>query len=189
MATITQEILILFSQPEYLVLLISVTAITANVYISHRNRKYALAKEEYFKLQQVVEKIMAKLVILESHRRKLKTFFELSHLANKNKNGIFIDANDTFNRTDFEKDGGDITALLYIYFPALGEDWNLCLTKMSDLFTLVLILDQNIRNGKTIDWKKEAETHNKASQELGSRPKEIADNLKKELMKFKEAHL
>ena len=65
MATITQEILILFSQPEYLVLLISVTAITANVYISHRNRKYALAKEEYFKLQQVVEKIMAKLVILE----------------------------------------------------------------------------------------------------------------------------
>lgn len=189
MATTTQEILNLFSTPEYLALIISVVAITANVYISNRNRKYALAKEEYFKLQQVVEKITAKLVILQTHRWKLKTFFELSYSANKDKNGVFIDSNDTFNRTDFEKDGGDITALLYIYFPTLGEDWNFCLIKMSDLFTLVFLLNKKLQSGETIDWEQEARACNHVSQELGNKPAEIVDKLKEELEKFKEKYL
>jgi len=69
---------------EYIVLYVAVIAICVNVYIAWRNRKYALAKEEYFKLQQVVKKIDFKLLIIESHREKLKIFFELSFDSSHN---------------------------------------------------------------------------------------------------------
>lgn len=189
MVTTTQDIINLFYKPEYMALFISVVAITVNVYISWRSRKYALAKEEYFKKQQVVERITSKLLILEKQRLKLKHFFELSFKADKDKGSLFIDANDTFNRADFEKDGEEITTFLYIYFPDLGEDWNFCLDKMSELFTLVFIISKHIEVGDSIDWKKEAEFYNKVSQELGDKPKKISDRLKKELEDFKRDNL
>jgi len=72
-----------YYQPEYMALFVSIVAIVASVYIAWRNRKYALAKEEYFKLQQVVERIDAKLLVLENHREKLKIFFEQSFKVSK----------------------------------------------------------------------------------------------------------
>jgi len=189
MTTTTQEVLSLFYKPEYIALFISVIAITANVYISWRNRKYALAKEEYFKRQQIVEKIISKLLILQTHRLKLKTFFELSFEANQNKNSQFIDANDTFNKANFEKDGEEITTFIYLYFSDIGEEWNFCLDKMSDLFTRIFILDKRIKTNGAIDWGKEAQDYNKVSQELGDKPKEIGERLKQELKKFQEDNL
>lgn len=179
----------LIQEPEYMALAISVIAICINVYISWKNRKYALAKEEYFKLQQMVEKINAKLIFLENHREKLKIFFEQSFKASKNPESVFFDTNDTFNKAGFEKDGDEITSLIDIYFNSKGEDWNFCLEKMSSLFTLVFVISKNIENGLNIDWKKEAENFNKTSLELGNRPKEISDAIKGELKKFKETNL
>jgi len=189
MATITQEILSLFYKPEYIALLVSVLAITVNVYISCRNRKYALAKEEYFKLQQIVEKIISKLLILEKQRLKLIHFFELSFKADQNKNMLFVDANDTFNKADFEKEGEEVAAFIGIYFEDLADEWNFCLNKMSDLFTQVFMLRNHIDIGKAIDWKKEADDFNKTSTELGIKPKEISEKLKKKLDEFKEKNL
>ena len=189
MATSSQTVISLFYKPEYIALLISVIAITANVYISWRNRKYALAKEEYFKRQQVVEKIISKLLILQTHRLKLKTFFELSFKANQNKNSQFIDANDTFNKDNFEKDGEEITTFIYLYFNEVGEEWNFCLNKMSELFTRTFILDKRIKNNETINWEDETKNYNQVSQGLADRPNEIGERLKLELKKFKENNL
>jgi len=179
----------LLSKPEYIALLISVIAICINVYISWRNRKYALAKEEYFKLQQIIEKINAKLLILENHREKLKVFFEQSFYATQKPEIDFIDISDTFNKSIFEKDSEEIAALIDIYFSEINESWNFCLEKMSELFVIVFALDVEIKREISINWKQKIEAFNKASLELGNRPKEISDAIKNELNKFKEKNL
>ncbi|MBU2541946.1 hypothetical protein KJ785_00080 [Patescibacteria group bacterium] len=179
----------LFSKPEYIALFISVLAICINVYIVYRNRRYSLAKEEYFKLQQTVEKIIAKLLILNNHQVKLKIFFELSFKAEQNKNIKFIDLNDTFSRDRFEKKGEEITALIDIYFSELGEDWNDCLEKFSGLITLVFVLNKKIEDKINVNWVEEKKNFNKLTLELGDRPKYIADKLKEELIKFKKENL
>ena len=179
----------LLSKPEYIALLISVIAICINVYISWRNRKYALAKEEYFKLQQIIEKINAKLLILENHREKLKVFFEQSFYATQKPEIDFIDISDTFNKSIFEKDSEEIAALIDIYFSEINESWNFCLEKMSELFVIVFSLDVEIKREISINWKQKIEAFNKASLELGNRPKEISDAIKNELNKFKEKNL
>lgn len=183
------EIFTLLSKPEYIALLISVIAICINVYISWRNRKYALAKEEYFKLQQIVEKINAKLLILENHREKLKIFFEQSFHATQKPEMDFIDISDTFNRSVFEKDCEEIAALIDIYFSDINESWNFCLEKMSELFVIVFALDLEIKRSINIDWEQKISAFNKASLGLGNRPKEISDAIKDELNKFKEKNL
>ncbi|MCX6717275.1 MAG: hypothetical protein NTU76_01185 [Candidatus Taylorbacteria bacterium] len=157
--------------------------------MSWRNRKHALSTEEYFKLQKTVEKIIAKLLFLDNHREKLRVFIELSYKANTAQNTIFIDSNDTFNKNIFEEGGEEITALIDIYFPKIGNDWNFCLEKMSSLFTSAFILNKNIENKNPIDWKKEADNFNAVNESLGDKPKEIADLLKGELKNFRELNL
>lgn len=111
--------LALRKKPEYLALLISIIAICANVYISRRNRKYALAKEEYFKYQQITEDIISKLLILENHREKLRIRIVLSSKANTEERTIFIDTNNTFDKSDFEKNHEKTADLIEIYFSDL----------------------------------------------------------------------
>jgi len=137
----------------------------------------------------MTERIISKLLILQKQRLKLKHFFELSFKVDGDKNKLFIDANDTFNRTDFEKEGEEIATFIYLYFDDLEEEWNSCLDKMSELFTLVFIISKHIEAGNKIDWKKEAEAYNKASRELGSKPKEMADKLKEKPKEFKKNNL
>lgn len=173
-------------KPEYIVLLVSVVAICVNVYISYKNRKYSLAKEEYFKLQQVVEKIIAKLLILNNQQAKLKTYIELTYKVSKSNNSLFIDSNDTFNKERFDKNGEEITAFIDIYFGDIGTEWNSCLEKMSGLYTHVFILSKNLENKTQIDWKLVVDTFNKQSLDLADKPKQIADKLKQELKDFKE---
>lgn len=196
MITIALDILSLFYKPEYIALLVAVVSVVVsaitvyiNVHISNRNREYALAKEEYFKLRQMAERIISKLLILEKQRLTLKHFFELSFSVDVDKNKIFIDANDTFNRANFEKDGEEITTFIYLYFNDLGEKWNVCMDKMSDLFTRIFILNENIKASNNVDWKKEADAYNKASQELGNKPQEMAGILKQKIIEFKKSNL
>ncbi len=171
---------------EYIALYVSVIAICVNVYIAWKNRKHALLKEEYFKLQQVVEKIDAKLLALNTDRIKFKIFFEKSFEADKDKQKVFIDTNNTFDRSIFQKNGEEVAALIDIYFDKIGEDWNFCIDKMSALSTLVFLLSKKIENGETVNWKEEADNYNKISEDFGEKPKEIADFLKEELKKFKK---
>lgn len=176
-------------KPEYIALAVSVIAVFVNVYIAWRNRKHALVKEEYFKLQQVAERIISKLLFLENHREKLKIFIKYAFKASQKEQSVFIDTNDTFNKADFEQDGEEIVALIDIYFNNLGNDWNFCLDKMSALFTQSLILNDKLKQKQNIVWKTEIENFNKLSLELGVRPKEIGDRIKLNLKEFKEKNL
>lgn len=179
----------LLSKPEYIALFVSVIAICVNVYISYKNRQHSLAKEEYFKLQQIVEKIIAKLMILNNQQEKLTKYVELTYKAAKSNNSIFFDANDTFNKENFEKNGEEVTATIDIYFSDLGQEWNDCLVIMSDLFTQVFILNKKIEMKESVDWKAEIELFNKKSLDLADRPKNMADKLKLRLRNFKQENL
>lgn len=176
-------------KPEYIALLVSVIAICVNVYISYKNRKHSLAKEEYFKLQQIVEKIIAKLLVLNNFQAKLKTYVELTYKTSKSSNSLFIDSNDTFNKEIFDKNGEEVTAMIDIYFGDIGTEWNYCLDKMSGLHTSVFILSKNLENKTPVDWKLVIDIFNKQSIDLADRPKQIADKLKQELKDFKKKNL
>jgi len=183
------DLFCIFKKPEYLALLISVLAVLINVYISNRNRKHSLAKEEYFKLQNVVEKIIAKLLILNNEQARLQTYLELVCKANIKPNSIFIDKNDTLNNDDFEKNGEEITAWIDIYFEDLGEEWNVCLNMMGDLNTQIFKLSKKLEWKEEVDWKIEIESFNKVSAELADKPKAMADKLKLFLKEYKKNNL
>lgn len=170
---------------EYIALFVSVTAICANVYISWINRKYALVKEEYFKLKQIAEKVISKLIILENDREKLKLYFEALRQAQK-ISGNVDDINDTLNKAEFENECTEVVTLIEIYFDNLGEDWNLCLYEMEKLYNLAFRLRIKVENGENINWQKEACCFNEISEKLGNNPKEISDRIKDELRKFKK---
>lgn len=182
-------------RPEYIALAISVIAVCVNVYISWKNRKYALAKEEYFKLKQVAEKIIAKLLILENHREELGNFFEYLHNAYKNKSRV-IDIDNTLDKSDFEKNTHDIASWIEIYFSDLGESWNLCMDCMSKIYNIVFRLNMVVENNadstmvkQLVDWDAFRKDFNNALEELNNTPKKISDAIKRELKKFKKENL
>lgn len=178
----------IIQKPEYIALFVATLAIIINVYIAWKNRKHALAKEEYFKLQQIAEKIIAKLLILETHREKLKVFFEKSYQAEQSKM-VFIDINDTFDKTDFEKNCSEIVSLIEIYFDNLKNDWNICMDCMGKMYTVIFLLKVRIDKKESINWPEEAEKLNKESITLGQNPKKISNSIKQELKKFKAVNL
>jgi len=116
----------LLLKPEYLALFISIAAIIASVYTAHRNRADAFSKEEYFKLQQIAEKIITKLLIMENQLEKLIIYFKLSSEAAMT-GAIHLDGNQTFDKREFEKDGGEIATFLEIYFAELRNVCRSCL--------------------------------------------------------------
>lgn len=125
----------LLARPEYLALFISVIAISVNVYISRKNRKYALATEEYFKLQQITEDILSKLLIMEAQREKLMSWLQLSYQATQEENKIYIDINNTFDTSTFQNNIHNTASLIEIYFKDLGQDRNKCLDWISALMS------------------------------------------------------
>lgn len=183
------ECLYFLKKPEYIALIVSVGAVCINVYISYKNRKYAFAKEEYFKLQQVVEKIIAKLLILDNQQARLKTYIELAFKASESSNSVFIDSNNTFNKEAFERNGEEITAMIDIYFGDLAQEWNDCLVRMSDLHTHIFILSKKLELKEEVQWKIEIESFNKLSLGLAGKPKNMADKLKQKLKDFKKKNL
>ncbi len=183
------KVFYLLKQPEYIALLISVIAVIVNVHISNKNRKHSLAKEEYFKLQQIVEKIIAKLLILDNDHVKCSTYLELAHRASNTKNSVFIDSNNTLNKDDFEKNGEDITAWIDIYFGEISPEWNTCLDLASKLHTQIFILSKKIESNDLIDWEKEIKEFNDTSRNLAHKPKLIADRLKVKVIEYKMSNL
>lgn len=177
-----------FAKPEYIALGLSIVTIITTVYIARRNRQSDFAQAEYFKLQQIAEKIISKLLLLDNKRERLRTYFQLSYNASRDK-AIFVDSNDTFNRKDFEQDGEEVVAFIDIYFPELGEEWNDCLVKMSDMFTIVFLMNENRNAGNEINWKEQAERFNTTNRALGTKPKNLADKIKNELKKFRQSNL
>ncbi len=163
-------------------------AIVVNVYIAWRNRRHALAKEEYFKLQQVSERIISKLLILENNFEKFRLFFESTHRTST-QNKVFIDNNDTFNKSEFEKNGHEIASLIEIYFPALKKDWNHCLICMGDIATVTFAVKMEVVLDKKINWLDRVNTFNKAAKKLGTKPKEMSQAIISELNQFKKQNL
>jgi hypothetical protein len=180
-------------KPEYIALIISVVVpvvtISANLWIDRVNRKHTLAKEEYFKLKQVVERIIAKIAILENQREKLIVFVENRYKASQDPDSEFFDENNTFDKTDFEKNSGEIAALLDVYFEDLGGEWNHCLDLMGRLFTHVYKLNLKIADHHKFDWKSEVDGFERLNSELHNKPKELSDILKMKLKEYKEKNL
>ncbi|MCK4745319.1 hypothetical protein KAS41_04615 [Candidatus Parcubacteria bacterium] len=174
-------------KPEYLALTISTLAIIISVYISWRNRKYDFAKQEYLKLQQIAEKIISALLLIENDRQKLILFFEKS-LEAKKTNATYHDLNNTFNRATFDKKSLEIVTLIEIYFHDLGKQWNSCMDCMSKMFTIIFLLKTDIDNGKVVNWQDKAKFFNDASRELNKKPQDISNSIKSELKRFRKKY-
>jgi len=182
------EFIKLFTKPEYLALLISIIAICVNVYISHKNRKNVFAKDEYFKLQQIAENIIGKLLILNTQMEKLRLYFESARDAHQ-KGGKVIDTNDTFNKDDFERNGEITGAYIEIYFQKEKEIWHDTLESMGALFTHVKQISLALNKEGEINWKYEAECFNKISTSIGNKPFDIVKRIKEDLAKYKKDNL
>lgn len=176
----------LFTTPEYLALLISIIAICVNVYISRRNRKHALEKEIYFKYQKIAEKIIAKLLILENQREKFIIWIENSYKENTIPWTIFIDSNEAFDKSNFEKNSDEIAALIQIYFPQLWGIRSECLTQMGKMLSMIIILKTKIEHKENIEWEEIINQFNLELSELWNKPKEISDQIINTIKKFKE---
>lgn len=182
------ECLQLFTKPEYLALLISVIAIYINVYISHKNRKAIFAKEEYFKLQQIAENIIGKLLILNTQMEKLRLFFESARDAHQ-KGGRLVDTNDALNKDDFEKNVEITGSYIELYFQKEKSRWYETLESMAELLTHVTRVSSAINEKEKINWKYEAERFNLISIKIGNKPFNIVKRIKKDLAKYKEDNL
>jgi len=179
----------LIGHPEYLALLVSVGAIWQAVITSNRNRKHQFHTEEYFKLQQIAEQITGKLLVLQRHQEKLEIFFKLSHRAEKNGK-TFLDTNNTFDTSNFEKESEFIAAYISIYFSDLMGDYDSCLSNMGKLFSRMHLLDIQIKEKKTkIDWDHEAKEFSKISGKIGIKPKGIFDKIQTKLKEYKIKNL
>ncbi len=176
----------LIKKPEYLALIISIIVICINVYISRKNRKHALEKEIYFKYQKIAEKIIAKLLILENQREKFILWIENSYKAMTEPKTIFLDNNEAFDKSDFEKNSDEIAALIQIYFPWLWGIRSECLTQMWKMLSIIVILKTKIERKENIEWEKAINQFNLESTELWNKPKEISDQIINAIKKFKE---
>lgn len=185
MCNYSLNILEWLKKPEYLALFISVIAICVNVYISWKNRKHNLAKEIYFKYQQITEKIISKLLILEHQKEKFHIRINNTHKANTQEKTIFIDSNDTLNKDLFEENSHEIAALVQIYFPEVGEIWNSCLISMGKMLSMLIVLKTRIDKQEKINRTDELGKFNLEANKLWDKPKEITFDIINKLKEFK----
>jgi hypothetical protein len=174
-------------RPEYLALFISVTAIIASVYIARKNRTDAFSKEEYFKLQQIAEKIIAKLLIMDNQLGKLIIYFGMAQKAEAEK-AIHLDTNQTFDKNEFERDGGEIGAFLEIYFPEVRKEWNTCSDLMGQIYSLVLLVHLDKTQQRQIKWKEKAEEFKELLKDFGNKPQEISKSIQNKLSDYRNEH-
>lgn len=159
------------------------------LWVNKKQREYSLNKEIYFKKQQISEKIVSKILLLEGQYEKLEIYLRCVNKEYSSKNTKFIDSNNTFDVENFRQDSHEIAALVEIYFEDLKADWNHCLKYMGQLFNVVFGVRKKREDGLKIDWEKEIEKFNGFAKELGNRPKEMCDKVKEDLKKFKTKNL
>ena len=82
-------------------------------------------------------------MLLEWHRNSLKIYLELSHQETIIPNSKFIDLQDTFNKSIFEKDQEIITTYIFMYFDDLWEFCNEIMSIMGDIYNLVYTFHSN----------------------------------------------
>jgi len=174
---------------EYLVLLLSIIAICVNVYIARRNRKHSLEKEIYFKYQKIAEKIIAKLLILENQKEKFMIWIKHSHTANTIPWNIFIDNNEAFDKSNFEKNSDEIAALIQIYFPELGGIRSDLLTQMGDMLRIIIILREKIKKEEAIKWDQAISEFNLKLEKIWDKPKEMSDKIIDTIKQFRKGKM
>lgn len=167
---------------------VAIITIIASVCIAKKNREHQFAKEKYFKLQQIAENIIGKLLVLENHREKFRMFFE-NHRDASFKGNKVKDPNDIFNKRDFENNCEVTAAYIEIYFEDIGIDYSKCLSAMGELYVFMANLDLDIKREKEIIWDEKAELFNGFSEKIGNKPKEISDKIKDVLKKYKKDNL
>ena len=179
----------LLQEPEYIALLISTMAIVTSVYISYRDRRYMLAKEEYFKYQQIAEKVIAKLSILEHNRDEYVEWIHLAHQEETQEKTKVLQTNDILNKNSFEKNGEEVAALIYIYFREFWEKRNYCLLSMTKIYHQVVILNKKKEMNEKINWKEEFHNLEIATNELWNKPIDICNSIIEYVKEFKRKNL
>lgn len=86
--------------------------------INNKNVKHSLAKEIFFKHQQITEKIITKLLQIEFDWEKAKIRMGHSYQAATTPNTLFVDFNNTLE-SSFKENSEEVVALIYIFFPHL----------------------------------------------------------------------
>jgi|GEM_PF-3431160 len=107
------------TKPEYLALIMSVIILCYSNLRNKKDRNFNFQKEKYFKYQQIAEKIIAKIAIIEHDRERFIVWIENTHQTKTEESTIFIDKLDIFNVEKMNKDSEETAALLQIYFPKL----------------------------------------------------------------------
>jgi len=174
--------------PEYLALIISTLAIVMSVLIANKNRKHQFCTEEYFKLQQIAEQITSKLILMEEHKQKYIILFEGLVQAKLNKSQ-FTDTNDTFNKSNFERDCELTAAYIAIYFPEQSEKYNICIQQMSNLITALRHLNEVIKTPIDFDQKTLKKEFDKHLSIINNLPIEISEDIQEKLNKYKREKL
>lgn len=152
------------------------------------DRNYQFKKEELLFYRKIWEKVISKIMLLDSHREVLKNYIDLSYQESLSENNIFIDLNDTFNKGNFEKNQEEIASIIFIYFNSLWNDWNTCLDLMWKIYSTVYILDIKRKRLDKINWLDEIENFNKLNINLWNLPHELSNNILK-ILKDKEKEL
>jgi hypothetical protein len=66
-----------------------------------------------------------------------------SYEESLNDKSKFIDLTDTFNKDIFEQNQDEIAAFIFLYFPQIQEDWNVCLVLMESLYNTAILIPIN----------------------------------------------
>lgn len=167
---------------EYLALLISVISIFISVHISKINSVYQFRKEKYFKYKEYSLNIIAKLLIIDKQIDMFYMYIKSSNEAAVVKSEL-TDLNNTFSKDLFEKENELTAAILYVHFPDLCEEWNICLDKISLLYNLTYAIKIKTDSKIAVNWDDVSTKYNSIVNELNNRPKSIADRIKQELEK------
>ena len=144
-----------------------------------QEREYLFNKEELLFYRWMAEAIIQKLMLLESHRELFLIYLKNSCEAFNDKNSIFIDFNDTFNKEKFETNQEQITSMIFMYFQDLWPDWNECMDMMSKLMNLILKLSFEIKNISPSDLQDIVDEFNKINaKSFWDKPHELSKKIR-----------
>lgn len=164
----------------------SITVIVT-IYINNRILKHNFSKEQYFNYQKILEKIINKLLEIETLNTKITKLIK-KHQETKDVINI-IDVNNTFEHLkNSNKNVWEVASLIQIYFPSARDDWNECIDLMWHLWTIYLNLKEETSKEEKINREK-YNNFEEISYKLTEKVELFTLSLIETIKKFKKTNL
>ena len=144
-------------------------------------RLYNFKKEELFKYKKVAEDLVEKLILLDWQSELFFVYFQWNANAVSQKWAIYVDLNNTLDKSDFEENKWKIASSIFLYFPKLSDSWNECLDLMWKMHSLVAKAELHKEHNLPINWKELIDEFNEINQKLWNKPHEIAKSIKQSI--------